>query len=84
MLLNEDLKNYFIILAAIIDSKPYVAIAIDEPIVSSKNLNAVKMIKEQVAPLIKGGGGGQKTMATAGGQDASQLSKVIETVKSLI
>jgi alanyl-tRNA synthetase len=39
------------------------------------------LIKEKIAPLIKGGGGGQKTLATAGGQDASQLNKVIEVVK---
>ena len=34
--------------------------------------------------LIKGGGGVQKTLATAGGQDASNLSLVIEKVKSLL
>jgi len=43
-----------------------------------------KIIKEQIAPLIKGGGGGQKTLATAGGQDISQLEKVIEVVKGLL
>ena len=45
---------------------------------------AVKIIKEKVAPLIKGGGGGQKTMATAGGQDASRLEAVIQNVKNLL
>ena len=49
-----------------------------------KNLDAGKIIKEQVAPLIKGAGGGQKTLATAGGQDASNLQKVIDTVKNLL
>ena len=44
----------------------------------------VKIIKEHIAPLIKGGGGGQKTLATAGGQDISQLEKVIEVVKGLL
>ena len=39
---------------------------------------------EHVSPLIKGAGGGQKTLATAGGQDASNLQKVIDTVKGLI
>jgi alanyl-tRNA synthetase len=34
--------------------------------------------------LIKGGGGGQKTLATAGGQDASQLSMVIDRVRQSI
>ena len=29
-------------------------------------------------------GGGQKTLATAGGQDSSNLQKVIDTIKNLI
>jgi alanyl-tRNA synthetase len=37
-----------------------------------------------VAGLIKGGGGGQKNLATAGGQDVSNLQQVIEKVKSLL
>ena len=32
----------------------------------------------------KGGGGGQKNLATAGGQDVSNLKAVIEKVKSLL
>jgi alanyl-tRNA synthetase len=34
--------------------------------------------------LIKGGGGGQKTLATAGGQDASNLQQVIDSIQQLI
>jgi len=52
--------------------------------VAAKNLDAGKIIKEHVASIIKGAGGGQKTLATAGGQDASNLQKVIDTVKGLI
>ena len=84
LLLSENLKDYLIALAANIDGKPNVAIAIDEQLISSKNMDAIKIIKEQVAPLIKGGGGGQKTLATAGGQDVSKLKEVIDKVKSLI
>jgi alanyl-tRNA synthetase len=57
---------------------------IDEDIVSSQKFDAAKIIKEIVAPLIKGGGGGQKTFATAGGQDAGKLPQVIERVKFLL
>jgi alanyl-tRNA synthetase len=57
---------------------------LDEKIAASKNLEAPKIIKEHIAPLIKGGGGGQKTLATAGGQDVSNLSEVIEKVKGLL
>ena len=82
--LKPSLTNYFVVLAANIDGKASVAILIDDAIAASKNLEAPKIIKEQVAPLIKGGGGGQKTLATAGGQDASNLEQVIEKVKSLL
>ncbi len=50
----------------------------------AKGLDADKIIKEHVAPLIKGGGGGSKTMASAGGKDASNFKQVIEKVKSLL
>ena len=59
------MKNYVVVLAANIEGKPNVAIMLDESIASSKNLDAPKIIKEYIAPLIKGGGGGQKTLATA-------------------
>jgi alanyl-tRNA synthetase len=34
--------------------------------------------------MIKGGGGGQKTLATAGGQDVSKFAGLIDKVKGLI
>jgi alanyl-tRNA synthetase len=83
-LLKDNVKNFVIVLAADIDGKANVVIAIDEDIVASKKLDAAKIIKEHIAPLIKGGGGGQKTLASAGGQDVSKLNEVIEKVKSLL
>jgi alanyl-tRNA synthetase len=82
--LKNDLSNYVVILAASIDGKAQVAVLLDEKVSADKNLEAPKIIKEQVAGLIKGGGGGQKTLATAGGQDASNLHLVIEKVKALL
>ena len=82
--LKNDLTDYVIVLAANMDGKAAVAVMLDENIASSKKLEAPKIIKEKIAPLIKGGGGGQKTLATAGGQDTSKLDEVIEKVKSLL
>ncbi|MDQ2720338.1 MAG: alanine--tRNA ligase [Bacteroidota bacterium] len=84
LLLSENLKNYLIVLAANIEGKANVAIAIDEKLISILNTDAIKIIKEKVAPLIKGGGGGQETLATAGGQDVSGFREIIEEIKSLI
>ena len=74
---------YAVVLATNIDGKAQVAVLLDEKLAASKNLEAPKIIKEYIAPLIKGGGGGQKTLATAGGQDVNNLKQVIEKVKSL-
>jgi alanyl-tRNA synthetase len=82
--LKTSLTNYVVVLAANIAGKPAVAILFDEKLAADKNLDASKIIKQDIAPLIKGGGGGQKTLATAGGQDASNLDKVIDAVKSLL
>lgn len=82
--LKNKLNDHVAVLCANIDGKPFVAIGISDTVVASKNLDAGKIIKEHVAGLIKGGGGGQKNLATAGGQDISNLKAVIEKVKSLL
>lgn len=75
--------NDVVVLCANTNGKPTVAIALSDSLVA-KGLEAPKMIKEHITPIIKGGGGGQKNLATAGGQDASNLDKAIEVVKSLL
>jgi alanyl-tRNA synthetase len=82
--LKNNLGDYVAILAANIGGKPFIAIGISDTVVNAKGLDAGKIIKEHLAPLIKGGGGGQKNLATAGGQDVAGLSLVIEKVKSLL
>jgi alanyl-tRNA synthetase len=73
-----------IILGANISGKPNVSIGLSDSLVSDQGLDAVMLIKTHVAGLIKGGGGGQKVLATAGGQDATGLQKTIDAVKAFI
>ncbi len=82
--LKNHLNDHVIALCANIDGKAFVAIGVADTVAAAKGLDAGKIIKEHVAPLVKGGGGGQKTLATAGGQDVSGLNAVIEKVKSLL
>jgi alanyl-tRNA synthetase len=82
--LKQDLKNFVVVLAAKAEGKAHVVVMLDEVVAAARNLEAPKIIKDHIAPLIKGGGGGQKTLATAGGQDAGNLQQVIEKVKSLL
>jgi alanyl-tRNA synthetase len=82
--LNNHIKDNVIMLAANIDGKAFVALNIAENVVAAKSLDAVQIIKQQVAPLIKGGGGGQKSLATAGGQDISNLAGAIDVVRGML
>ena len=82
--LQANYTNLLVVLAANIDGKAAVAVLVDDTLQGIKGLEAQKIIKDQIAPLIKGGGGGQKGLATAGGQDPSSLLQVIESVKKLL
>lgn len=80
----SDLRAHatLIVLVASIDGKAQVAVGVDDA--HAQEFNAAAIIKQHIAPLIKGGGGGQGTLASAGGQDASKLIDVISTVKNLL
>jgi len=82
--LKPHLKDYVIALAAAVDGKAQVVLLFDEAVSAQRNLDASATIKQKIAPLIKGGGGGQKTLATAGGQNTADLQRVIDTVKGLL
>ena len=82
--LKNHLHDHLLVLCANIGGKANVAISISETVVAAKKLDAGKIINEHVKQLIKGGGGGQATLATAGGQDASRLQEVITAVKALL
>ncbi|MGV3530686.1 MAG: alanine--tRNA ligase [Flavisolibacter sp.] len=82
--LKSVVTDAVIVLTANINGKAAVVLQFDEKAVADKGLDASSLIKKEIAPLIKGGGGGQKTLATAGGQDVSALHQVIETVKGLL
>jgi alanyl-tRNA synthetase len=79
--LRVSISNALVVLAASVGGKPFVAIGIADNLATEKGLDATNLIKTKVAGLIKGGGGGQKTLATAGGQDTNNLNAVIEQVK---
>jgi len=82
--LRQEIPDLLLVIASAAEGKASVAVAVGDTLQHSKNLDAVKIIKEQVAPLIKGGGGGQKSLATAGGQDSTQLRNIVENIKNLL
>jgi alanyl-tRNA synthetase len=82
--LKQNLSRYAIVLASAIEGKASVVLLFDEAVSKEMNLDASALIKQKISPLIKGGGGGQKTLATAGGQDVSSLHQVIDAVKAVL
>jgi alanyl-tRNA synthetase len=82
--LRDETPNQLLVLTSVFESKPFVVVGIGDLLSDRKNLDAVKIIKEIVTPLMKGGGGGHKTLATAGGQDPNSLPAIIARVKALI
>lgn len=77
-------ENIVAVLTADIQGKANVALYISEHLSKEKSWDAGKMIREIVAPVIKGGGGGQKTLATAGGKDIAALNEVPKAIKRFI
>lgn len=70
------------VLCANIGGKAYVAVGISDTVVAAKNLDASKIIKEIAGPLISGGGGGQKNLATAGRTRTRQTERSNRESKS--
>lgn len=64
------------------EGKVNITLMLGEEIVE-KGKDASKIIRE-VSKEIKGGGGGQKHFATAGGKDASGLEKAVGVIKEII
>jgi alanyl-tRNA synthetase len=82
--LRAESPALLLVLAVINEGKPFVVIGIGDELAKEKTLDASKIIRELVAPKIKGGGGGQKTLASAGGQEAGELQNVMNSLKGLL
>jgi alanyl-tRNA synthetase len=82
--LRQEIPDLLLVLASVAAGKVQVVVALGDRLLAAGKPDAVKIVREQVAPLIKGGGGGQPSLATAGGQDGSRLKEMIEKVKGLL
>lgn len=76
-------NNLVVVLGTDYDKKPGLTVAVSEQLSADGRYNAVSIIKE-LAKEIKGGGGGQPHIATAGGKDTSGLTNITEKAKALI
>ena len=67
-------------LGGIFEGKPALCVMIPQSLVDERKWDAGAMIRE-AAKEIQGGGGGQKTLATAGGKNVDGIDKAMEVLK---
>ena len=75
--------NVLVVLSTTNADKVNLVVALSDELIASKGLNAGKIIKE-ISRHIKGGGGGQPFLATAGGKDASGIDAAFDAVRGLL
>jgi alanyl-tRNA synthetase len=71
------------LLAAVADGKVSLVCVVTDDLVTSKKLQAGKIVGA-VAKLVGGGGGGKAHLATAGGKDPSQLPHALAMTQSIV
>jgi len=81
--LEKELGNAVVLLGDASDNKVQLMLKISDDLVDSKSYDAGAMIRE-LAKEVKGGGGGQKFFATAGGSDPSGLENALNKLESLL
>jgi len=81
--LRTSADNILVVLSTQNTDKVNLVVAISDELIATKGLNAGKIIKE-ISHHIKGGGGGQPFLATAGGKDASGIENAFNATRTLI
>lgn len=81
--MKQTESNTILLLGAKISGKAHLSLMITEDLVKEKKLNAGQMIRE-IAKNIKGGGGGQPFLATAGGQDPDGIGKALSALREIV
>ena len=78
----KDIDNEAIaIIGGVFEDKPSLCVMLPQSVVDAKKMDAGAMVRE-AAKEIQGGGGGQKTLATAGGKNVAGIDKAIEILKN--
>lgn len=69
------------VMGGVFEDKPALCVMLPQSLVDTKKMDAAAIVREG-AKEIQGGGGGQKTLATAGGKNAAGIEKAIEILKN--
>jgi len=80
--IREVIGSGVIVLGGTRDGKPSVVVNVTKDLTSS--VDADRLVKQVLAPIIDGRGGGRPESASAGGRDATRLAEAIETARTTV
>ncbi len=80
---KNSIDNAVLVIGSETDGKANLAVFVSDKLVSERNINAVAIIKE-ISSQIKGGGGGQPFLATAGGKNPAGLNDAFKKAAEYI
>jgi alanyl-tRNA synthetase len=81
--LRDQHADLAFVAGSVVDGKPQLVVSLGKAFMEASGLKAVDIIK-QIGPEIKGGGGGQPDLATAGGKEPAGMSAALSKAGSLL
>lgn len=81
--MRDEMDSLFLVIGAEVNGKASLTLLLSENLVKEKNMDAGKIIRE-LAKEIQGGGGGQPSFATSGGNNPAGLDKALALAKSFV
>lgn len=82
MALKDIDSEVVAVMGGVFEEKPTLCVMLPQSLVDEKKMDAGAIIRS-AAKEIQGGGGGQKTLATAGGKNAAGIDKAMEILKEI-
>ncbi len=81
--MRDEMDSLFLVIGAEVNGKASLTLLLSENLVKEKNMDAGKIIRE-LAKEIQGGGGGQPSFATSGGNNPAGIDKALALAKSFV
>jgi alanyl-tRNA synthetase len=81
--MRDEMDSLFLVIGAEVNGKASLTLLLSENLVKEKSMDAGKIIRE-LAKEIQGGGGGQPSFATSGGNNPAGIQKALDKAKEFV